>query len=164
MKKRVSELNQKRKRILNKLGMTYVELICALSLLSLIVVMFTPMLLSSYESLYKAGETVEKVYDSKEEIEGGLASRISVKTVTFETFNLGLNNLQTNADVLFQAINVNGKKVVSSFAQGLETVFGNARASVDIISPKIVYDDKSNHDVMIQTSGIEYSLVRYGSY
>lgn len=164
MKKRVSELNQKRKRILNKLGMTYVELICALSLLSLIVVMFTPMLLSSYESLYKAGETVEKVYDSKEEIEGGLASRISVKTVTFETFNLGLNNLQTNADVLFKAINVNGKKVVSSFAQGLETVFGNARASVDIISPKIVYDDKSNHDVMIQTSGIEYSLVRYGSY
>lgn len=164
MKKRISKMNQKRQRILNKLGMTYVELICALSLLSLIVVMFTPMLLSSYDSLYKAGETVEKVYDSKEEIEGGLASRISVKTVNFETFNLGLNNLQTNADVLFQAINVNGKKVVSSFAQGLETVFGNARASVDIISPKIVYDDKSNHDVMIQTSGIEYSMVRYGSY
>lgn len=164
MKKRISLLNQKIKRILNKSGMTYVELICALSLLSLIVVMFTPMLLSSYESLYKAGETVEKVYDSKEEIEGGLASRLSVKTVTFETFNLGLNNLQSNADVLFQAINVNGKKVVSSFAQGLETVFGNARASVDIISPKIVYDDKSNHDVMIQTSGIEYSLVRFGSY
>ena len=164
MKKRLFKINSKKKRILNKLGMTYVELLCALSLLSLIVVMFTPMLLSSYETLYKAGETVEKVYDSKEEIEEGLATRFSEKTVVFNTFNLGLNNLQTNADLLFQAMNVNGKKVVSSLQQGLETVFGNARASVDIISPKIVYDDKSNHDVMIQTSGIEYSKVFFGSY
>ena len=68
MKKRISE-NKKKNRILNKLGMTYVELLCALSLLSLIVVMFTPMLLSSYETLYKAGEQTEKVYDSKEYLE-----------------------------------------------------------------------------------------------
>lgn len=164
MKKRIFQFNKKKKRILNKIGMTYVELLCALSLLSLIVVMFTPMLLSSYESLYKAGAKVEEVYDSKQEIEEGLATRYSVKTVVFDKFNLGLNNLQTNADLLFEAINVNGKKVVSSFQQGLETVFGNARASVDIISPRTVYDDKSNHDVMIQTSGIEYSKVFYGSY
>ena len=49
--------------------MTYVELLCALALLSLIVVMFTPMLLSSYDTIYRAGERVEQVYDSKEEIE-----------------------------------------------------------------------------------------------
>lgn len=164
MKKRISQNGKNKNRFLNKLGMTYVELLCALSLLSLIVVMFTPMLLSSYENLYIAGETVEQVYDSKEELEEGLATRYSVKTVVFDKFNLGLNNLQTNADLLFSAINVNGKKVVSSLKQGLETVFGNARASVDIISPKVVYDDKSNHDVMIQTSGIEYSKVLYGSY
>lgn len=164
MKKRVSKINKKKNRILNKLGMTYVELLCALSLLSLIVVMFTPMLLSSYENLYKAGETVEKVYDSKQEIEEGLATRFSEKTVVFDTFDLGINDLKTNADLLFEAINVNGKKIVSHFQQGLETVFGNARASVDIISPKIVYDDKSNHDVMIQTTGIEYSKVLFGSY
>lgn len=164
MKMRISQKSKKKNRFFNKLGMTYVELLCALSLLTLIVVMFTPMLLSSYENLYKAGETVEQVYDSKEELEEGLATRYSVKTVVFSKFNLGFNNLQTNADLLFEAINVNGKKVVSSFQKGLETVFGNARASVDIISPKIVYDDKSNHDVIIQTSGIEYSKVIFGSY
>ncbi len=164
MKKRNFQKRNLKNRFLNKLGMTYVELLCALSLLSLIVVMFTPMLLSSYENLYKAGETVEEVYESKEELEEGLATRFSEKTIVFNSFNLGLNNLQTNADLLFEAINVNGKKVVSSLQQGLETVFGNARASVDIISPRIVYDDQSNHDVMIQTTGIEYSKVFYGSY
>ncbi len=164
MKKRDSKKISKKKRFLNKLGMTYVELLCALSLLSLIVVMFTPMILSSYENLYKAGEKVEEVYDSRLMLEGGLSTRFSEKTVVFNTFSLGLNNLQTNADLLFQAINVNGKKVVSSLQKGLETVFGNARASVDIISPKVVYDDQSSHDVMIQTTGIEYSKVMFGSY
>lgn len=164
MKKHNPKKSSKGKRFFNKLGMTYVELICALSLLSLIVVMFTPMLLSSYDLLYKAGERVEGVYDSKEEIEEGLSTRYSEKTVVFNSFKMGFNNLQTNADLLFEALNVNGKKVVSSIQQGLETVFGNARASVDIVSPRTVYDDKSNHDVMIQTTGIEYSQVYFGSY
>lgn len=159
MKKRNLKINDTKKRFLNRLGMTYVELLCALSLLSLIVVMFTPMLLSSYENLYKAGEKVEEVYDSKEEIERGLATRFSEITVGVSNFQLS-----TNAQLLFESLNVNGKKVVSSLQQGLETVFGNGRVSVDIVSPKVVYDDQSNHDVVIQTTGLEYSLVQYGSY
>ena len=58
-----------RKRLFNKLGMTYIELLVALALLSLIIVSFTPMLMSSYENLYKAGERVETVYKSQEEME-----------------------------------------------------------------------------------------------
>lgn len=162
MKKRVSEYNKKN-RILNKLGMTYVELLCALSLLSLIVVMFTPMLLSSYETLYKAGERVEGVYDSKTEIEEGLAERFSEVTITIDGVSFA-TSLEDNASALFQSMNVKLKKVVSSLQEGLETAFGTARASVDIISPRIVYDDQDNHDVVIQTTGIEYSKVKFGTY
>mgnify|MGYP003301978655 CR=1 FL=1 len=64
--------NANKKLIKNKLGMTYVELLTALALLALIITSFTPMLLSSYETLYTAGEKVQNVYDSKEEIEENL--------------------------------------------------------------------------------------------
>ena len=65
------------KKLFNKLGMTYVEMLVALALLSLIVVSFTPMLVSSYETIYTAGERVQKNYGSRTEIEEGLARRDS---------------------------------------------------------------------------------------
>lgn len=163
MKKHSRRARTAKKQFFNKLGMTYVELICALSLLTLIVIMFTPMLLSSYETLYKAGERVEDVYDSKKEIESGLADRLSEVTITIS--NVGFStDLSDNAAGLFQTMNVKLKKVVSTMERGLETAFGTTRASVDIISPRIVYDDQNNHDVIIQTKGIEYSKVYFGTY
>lgn len=159
MKKRSVKKEKATKRFFNKLGMTYVELLCALSLLSLIVVMFTPMLLSSYDTLYKAGERVEAVYDSKEEIETGLATRFKDTNITIS--NVGFKN---NAKSLFGTMNVKLKKVVSTIHKNLETAFGTGRASVDIISPSIVYDNQDNHDVVIQTSGIEYSKVKFGRF
>lgn len=138
------------KRIFNKMGMTYIELICALALLSLIVVMFTPMLLSSYETLYKAGEKVEEVYDSKVEIEGGLASRNSI-TLS----NVGIN-LKVNSQQLFESLNVSGRKVVSHFQAGLETVFHGVRARVDLLTPDTLYDDTSKHDIVLQTTGLDW--------
>ncbi len=163
MKKHSRRARTAKKQFFNKLGMTYVELICALSLLTLIVIMFTPMLLSSYETLYKAGERVEDVYDSKKEIESGLADRLSEVTITIS--NVGFStDLSDNAAGLFQTMNVKLKKVVSTMERGLETAFGSTRASVDIISPRIVYDDQNNHDVIIQTKGIEYSKVYFGTY
>ena len=163
MKKRSAKKETKFRRLFNKMGMTYVELICALALLSLIVVMFTPMLLSSYETLYAAGEKVEGVYDSKEEIEENLATRYSVNPVSISDYKL-TTGVGSNLQQLFVTLNVGGKKIVSSFQQGLETVFGTTRASVDIVSPDIVYDNQSNHDVVIQTSGLEYSKVIFGKY
>ena len=75
MKKR--NTSRKHGKIVNKLGMTYVELLCALSLLSLIVIMFTPMLLSSYEWIYMAGEMDAETYSKKESVETVLSSRES---------------------------------------------------------------------------------------
>ena len=157
MKKRISE-NKKKKRILNKLGMTYVELLCALSLLSLIVVMFTPMLLSSYDTLYTAGERTEKVYDSKEYLEKGLARRDS-------ELGISLNmNLKVSAEALFENINVVGRKIVSTMQQSMETVFGQIRPTLKLISPAHVNDDSTSHEILIQTKGLEFQKIASGKF
>lgn len=150
MKKRSAKNGTKFKCLFNKMGMTYIELICALALLSLIVVMFTPMLLSSYETLYIAGEKVEEVYDSKEQMETGLAVRSSTIRKNFElTFGY-------NSEKLFEKLNVSGRRIVSTVQGGLETVFHGVRARVDILTPKVVYDDTSHHKLIIQTTGLDW--------
>ena len=117
-----------RKRLFNKLGMTYIELLVALALLSLIIVSFTPMLMSSYENLYKAGERVETVYKSQEEMEEGLATRYSIRSS-----NISMS-FTMNAQTVLENLNVNGRKVVSGLQDRLETIFYGVRARIDIIS------------------------------
>ncbi len=144
-----------KKRIFNRSGMTYVEMIVALALLSLIVVSFTPMLLSSYEALYEAGVKTEKVYESKQELEEGLAVRSSTKEGHVEmTFVM-------NTEKLFEKMNVNGRKVVSTLQDRLETIFYGVRARIDFLSPDVVYDDSSSHEIVLQTTGLDYDKVTY---
>ncbi len=147
-----------RKRLFNKLGMTYIELLVALALLSLIIVSFTPMLMSSYENLYKAGERVETVYKSQEEMEEGLATRYSIRSS-----NIGMSFIM-NAQTVLENLNVNGRKVVSGLQDRLETIFYGVRARIDIISGDTVYDDTLTHDVILQTTGLEYTKVTLGNY
>lgn len=163
MKKRIEKISAKPKSIFNKLGMTYIELICALALLSLIVVMFTPMLLSSYEQLYNAGEKIVETYDSKKELEEGLARRDSEIGASFN-ITLAIQNVGVNADILFQNINVQGRKVVSYSRDKLETVFGQQRPSLMLLSPAHVNDDKSFHDILIQTKGLEFTSIEQGNF
>ena len=146
------------KKLFNKLGMTYVEMLVALALLSLIVVSFTPMLVSSYETIYTAGERVQKNYGSRTEIEEGLARRDSSTVIDMNM------DLRVNADTLFNNINVNGRKVVSTFASVFETVFGQIRPRVEIVSPSTVYDNQPSHDIILQTTGLEYSKIRFGKF
>lgn len=147
-----------RKRLFNKLGMTYIELLVALALLSLIIVSFTPMLMSSYENLYKAGERVEIVYKSQEEMEEGLATRYSIRSS-----NISMS-FTMNAQTVLENLNVNGRKVVSSLQDRLETIFYGVRARIDIISGDTVYDDTLTHDIILQTTGLEYTKVTLGNY
>lgn len=142
----------------NKLGMTYVELLTALGLLALIITSFTPMLLSSYETLYDAGVKVQDVYNSKEEIEEGLARRDSESTAAIKL------NMRVNADALFEQVNVTGRKIISTFQEGLETVFGQIRARIEIVSPSTVYDDATSHDIVLQTFGMEYNKITFGEF
>ncbi len=140
----------------SKKGLTYVELLTALALLSLIIVSFTPMLLQSYETLYTAGEMTEETYESKVEIEKGLARRDSTITV-----NMGIDFI-LNGQNLFESMKVNGKKVLSSAKESFETLYGQGTAKVQIISSQKVPDDKTNHDMTIQTTGLEYNTVMAG--
>lgn len=146
-----------KKRLFNKRGMTYVELLVALALLALIIVSFTPMLVSSYDTLYKAGEKTEEVYKSQEEIEDGLAVRSSVREDTVAI------SFKMNAQNVFEKMNVNGRKVLSTFQESLETIFYGVRARVDILTPDTVYDDSSTHDVILQTTGIPFDVVKHRS-
>lgn len=159
MKKYSRKANAGEKRLLNKLGMTYVELLCALSLLSLIIVMFTPMLLSSYETLYTAGEKVESVYDSKTELEEGLAIRFSKINLPNDGIDIVM---KYNATQLFETLRVNGKKIVSSFQRNFETMYSGGRARIDIISPTLVPDDQPYHDIILQTTGLSYTTINFG--
>ncbi len=142
------------KKLFNKRGLTYVELLVALALLALIVVCFTPMLLTSYESLYKAGEKTEAVYNSQQQIEEGLAVRSSTTMTELSI------NFKKNTEVVFQNINIAGRKIVSSLQQGLETIFYGVRARIDIISPDVVNDDSTTHEVILQTTGLAYTQVK----
>ncbi len=155
---RKAEKGTIKKVLKNKLGMTYVELLTALGLLALIITSFTPMLLSSYETLYDAGVKVQDVYDSKQEIEEGLARRDSETSAAIRL------NMRVNADALFESVNATGRKVISTFQEGLETVFGQIRARIEIVSPSTVYDDKTNHDIILQTFGMEYNKITFGVF
>ncbi len=151
--------------IINKLksvsGMTYVELITALGLLALIILAFTPMLLSSYQTLYSAGEKTQEVYSSREEIEEGLARRDSTSEINL-SFNLSKSDLVVNAEKLFSNINITGRKIISTSKSGLETLFGQVVPRLELISPNVVYDDKTYHDIEIQTFGLKYDRVSAG--
>ena len=154
MKKR--NTHRKHGKIVNKLGMTYVELLCALSLLSLIVVMFTPMLLSSYEWIYRAGEMDAETYSKKESVETVLSSRES-------KFSLESLNMQMSLESLVQTIEVSGKKAIGELSAGFETLFGYERVRVELLSPSTVYDDATYHEIILQTSGMDYDTVTFGS-
>ena len=162
MKKSV--LNKKAKKhfakglLKSKLGMTYVELLTALGLLALIITSFTPMLLSSYETLYDAGVKVQEVYNSKEEMEEGLARRDSEKSVAIKL------DMLVNTSVLFDNISAGGRKIISTFEEGLETIFGQIKPRIEIISPSTVYDDATSHDVTLQTFGLEYKKIKFGAF
>ncbi len=160
MKKHSQRAKSNKRRFFNRLGMTYVELLCALSLLALIVMMFTPMLLSSYETLYVAGEKVENVYDSKTDLEEGLATRFSKIDVP----NNGIDiSMYYNTTQFFETLRVNGKKIVSTVQRNFETIYSGGRARIDIISPNLVPDDQPYQDVILQTTGLAYTKIVFGS-
>ena len=142
----------------SRLGMTYVELLTALGLLALIITSFTPMLLSSYQTLYDAGVKVQDVYDSKQEMEEGLARRDSAYKASVKL------DMMVNSSLLYEQINVSGRKVISTFREGLETIFGQVRPRVEIVSPSTVYDDTTSHSIIIQTFGLDYNLVTFGAF
>ncbi len=155
----MKKTQNKKRRVFNRLGMTYIELLTALALLSLIIVAFTPMLLQSYEWIYESGQISAEAYNSQKGIEEGLARRDSE-----ESSKISMNlNLGVSSEALFENIHVTGKKVISDVQQNFETLFGRGRGSLEIVSGSTVRDDATSHEIVIQTHGLEYNTVKTGS-
>lgn len=140
-----------------KTGMTFVEILVAMSVLMLVIVSFTPMLLHSYDSLYTAGEINEKTYDTKSTVEEGLAARSSTDI---------LYNIQTNFKNIGKVTDVNLRRAVSAtgsdLRDGIESLFYGGKATVKIISGKRVNDDTVDKTILIKTSGIVIDKVVAG--
>lgn len=141
LKKTVPSKNTTRKK--NNGGMTYIELLVALSLLVLIVTMFTPMLLNSYDSIYKAGELTYNSYDARKDIEKGLAYRDDHTII----------NLGTNFEKFGSTINIKARQVIS-VANGLESLYSNAKARLIIVNDSIVMDNQQCQSVRINVKNI----------
>lgn len=132
------------KRLLkDKRGMSLMEILVAFTLLMILIVGTTPVMLTAYDSLYTAGEYTQDTYDAKTEIEDQLATRSSV--VELQNFAVNFNNLGAVAQI-------NAKKAVSKFVNGLETVFTGGRAYITIISGNTVNDDAKSHEFTVQIS------------
>lgn len=139
------------KRLLkDRRGMTLMEIVVALALLLLVIVGTTPVMLSAFDGVYKAGEKTQEVYDAKTEIEQKLASRNS--SINYKGFIVNFNGLG-------QSIKVNGNRAVSSLYNSLETLFTGAKARVYIASGSVVNDDASSHDIILQTSNIDFESI-----
>lgn len=120
-------------------GMTYVELLVALSILAIIVVVFTPMLMLSYTRLYDAGEINVNTYEVKSELEESLAVRSSSYKVNT---NFKFKDLSESLDLLMQ-------RVVGTI-NGLETMYGSSKTNVAFLSDEVVFDNKSTHEMVFQ--------------
>ncbi|MBR2875866.1 MAG: type II secretion system protein, partial [Clostridia bacterium] len=94
-----------RKFIKDKRGMTLTEILVAITILMIVIVGTTPLMLSSYDNLYTAGEYTQKAYDAKSDIEDILATRNSLDV--YPNFKVNFKNLG-------EVASINGRRAVSS--------------------------------------------------
>lgn len=142
------------KRLLkDKRGMSLMEILVAFTLLMILIVGTTPVMLTAYNGLYRAGESTQDTYEAKTEIENQLATRTS----TIELNNFGVGFIDTNFNNLGEVVQINAKRAISSLVYGLETVFTGGRAYVTIISGDTVNDDEPSHEIVVQVSNYKVS-------
>ncbi len=137
----------------SKAGMTFVELLTALALLVIIIASFTPMLLNSYETLYKAGEINEDTYKAKTEIEEVLAGRDSD---TISRYQIAFENLTSK---MF----LNMRKAMENCQNGIQTAFYGGKGTITVVSQSVMPDDEPFKDVTVQFNGINITSVVEGN-
>ncbi len=142
----------------SKVGMTFVELLTALALLVIIITSFTPMLLNSYETLYKAGEISETTYISKTEVEKSLASRASD---TIENFQLKFESLGKEIFIKMRAA-LTDLQENDWLQEGIQTFYYGGNGYIKVVSPSTVPDNEPWKEVVIQFKGIVVNDVTPG--
>lgn len=136
--------------------MTFVELLSALALLVLVITLFTPMLLDSYNNLYRAGELNEKTYDAKSNMETELAERDS-SFISRYSFDIGIK-----IDNVAQTMFLNMRKAMESVQNGIQTVFYGGKGTIRVVSPSTIPDDSPLKEIKILFNGINVDEVVIG--
>ena len=142
----------------SKAGMTFVELLTALALLVIIITSFTPMLLNSYETLYKAGEINEKTYISKTEIEESLTTRDSE---VISNFKLEFENLANNMFIKMRAA-IEDIQNNERLQSGIQTFYYGGNGYIKVVSPSVIPDNEPYKEIAIQFKGIKIDSVVKG--
>ncbi|HZK22455.1 MAG TPA: hypothetical protein VFC76_09340 [Oscillospiraceae bacterium] len=132
-------MKNRNKHINSKKGMTYVEVLVALSILALVVVVFTPILMYSYEKLYTAGEINVETYEIKSYIEESLAIRSNDPKVKAQ---FGLQGLSEHINMVMRRI--------TGAVDGLETLYGVPKSNVAFLGDDILIDNTSTHSISMQ--------------
>ncbi|NLW41049.1 MAG: prepilin-type N-terminal cleavage/methylation domain-containing protein [Tissierellia bacterium] len=100
----------KKSWFMNPKGMTLIEVILAISILSIIAITFLPIITGSFSNIVKAGNKTRQVYDTKGKIEEAMANKQSIEmdddTIIFESSRIPIKF--NNMDPLY----VEGGKVV----------------------------------------------------
>lgn len=134
--------------------MTLTELIVALALLMLVLMTFTPMLLSSYDNLYQAGEKNVDTYTNKSEIEKKLSIREQDPLID-EGIRLSFRKFSN--ELVIQA-----KHILTS-VEGLETIYGTGKVRVKILTDDHISDNQSYYPVIINLINLEGLDVKLGT-
>ncbi len=132
-------------RLKSKSGLTYVEILVALVVLSIIVVTFSPMLMMAYQTVFKAGEYNVSTYYSKTLMEQELSMRTSDED-PIEGFIVRFKNMADN-------ISTNGKRILGTLP-GLETLFSGGVVKVTVDNSEF-YDDTSIQSVLLRVVGMK---------
>ncbi len=140
----------------SKKGMTYVELLVAFTLLVLVIMVFSPMLLNSYNTLYSAGEKNVNTYSAKSKVEDELAYRSS---------NDIIYNLQANFHNIGEMSKVNVRRITESltntYSDMITTIFYNGKGYIRLLSSARTNDDANSKTFVFQTSGFVIDDVLY---
>ncbi len=144
----------------NKQGMTLVELLVAMTLFMVIAMAFTPMLISSYNNIYKAGEKHEEVYAAQTGVERELSRRTQYDVISsFGDFKL----LNKNGGKIANAIDVSLRKatygLTSKIGNSIQSLFYKGKGRIEIISAKRVNDDTVDKTVVVRASGFKIDKV-----
>ena len=107
------------KRLLkDKRGMTLMEIVVALTLLMIVIVGTTPVMLSAFDGLYKAGEKTQEMYEAKSEVEEILATGNSNETLK-SPMQINIQGIGNNLTALAEVAVINAKRAVSSLETSL---------------------------------------------
>lgn len=149
-------MKDRMKQLKSKAGMTYVELLVAFTLLVFIIMAFSPMLLKSYDWVYRAGERVSDTYEAKSELEKELSIREDDELV-----NNG-NGIAVNMRKFTNQFAIQMRRVTTE-VNGLETIYGVGKAELRIISSEVVADNQSYYPIVVRLVNFEGTSVSIGT-